>query len=378
MTIETLSRSRGARVGLILFGTVIGLLACEIIVRVANIQPRIHVLYRKNFRLSENPVLQYELQPGSPDGKLRISSAGLRDREFEAAKPPGTYRIGIIGDSITYGLTCEQKQAFPKQLERLLSSAGPDATRFEVLNLGVSGYNISQIVARLRTQGMPFDPDLVIYAYSLNDPQTFSLELQGLTAMREEAREKFRPSDALRGLLSHSRLFLLAWQASQVQPWTRQVRPRHNSPDYTAVVNGEHVSYFEDLHRGESWELVRRGLSDLAVLSGDAGTPRILVATFPVFLGLSDPYPMRALHEKVLAEAQRQGLESLDLAPHYSPARHPDVESLFNDPFHPTPLGHLVAAYALLEWLRNAEILDEQGYENILSAHRADRDIFEH
>jgi hypothetical protein len=371
-------KSRGAKVGLVVFGCVAGLGVCEIIVRVAGIAPRINVLYRENFRLSENPVLKFELEPGSVDGEFTISSAGLRDREFDRARPAGTYRIGIIGDSIAYGLTCDQPQAFAKRLEHLLASAQTDATRFEVLNLGVSGYNISQNVERLRTLGMSFNLDLVIYAYSLNDPQSFSLELQGLTAMRDKARKSMSPNDTLRRWLSHSRVYLLLWQASQQRKWKGEVRGGRQSPDYEAVVSGEHVAYFEALHSGENWQLVEREMSGLAALGNDANDDiRILVAVFPVYLG-SDAYPLSALHGKVIAEAERHGMETIDLAPVFSVERFRELDRLFNDPFHPTALGHLVAAYALLEWLNDAGIVDEQTYQKILDMNRADRGIYQH
>ncbi|MCH7548355.1 MAG: SGNH/GDSL hydrolase family protein [Candidatus Krumholzibacteriota bacterium] len=379
MATQGLRGSRGAKVGLVIFGCVIGLVVCEIIVRVAGIEPRINILFRENFRLSENPVLKYELQPGSRDGDLRISSAGLRDREFDRPKPVGTYRIGIIGDSIAYGLRCTQPEAFARQLDELLAAAGADATRFEVLNFGVSGYDITQVVERLRTLGMSFDLDLVIYAYSLNDPQSFSLELQGLTAMHDQVRRHAKPRDTLRRWLSHSRIFLLLWQASQQRAWQKQARPGRQSPDYEAVVRGEHVAYFEGLHNGASWEKVQRELSALATLTGGVGTPpRTLVAVFPVFLGSSATYPLSDLHRRILAEAEQQGLEALDLAPSYSIERYANVEPFFIDPFHPTPLGHRVTAYALLAWLKSAGILDGPAYEKILGAHRIDRGIYQH
>jgi lysophospholipase L1-like esterase len=271
---------------------------------------------------------------------------GLRDREFDRKKPAGTFRIGIIGDSVTYGLACERGEAFAKQLEGLLRAGAAAGTRYEVLNLGVSGYNIGQIVEQLRTFGMSFGLDLVIYAYSLNDPQSFSLELQGLTAMREEARRDYRPTDTLRRWLAHSRIFLLAWQAFQ-QPWTRPVHPPGKPPDYVAVVRGDPIAYFESLHQGESWKLVQRGLSDLAAQTGGAGTdPRILVAVFPVSLGSFEPYPLAGLHQRIVEEAEQSG-----------------GGPLFNDPFHPTPAGHLVAARALLDWMGDAGILDEYTFE---------------
>ena len=59
--------------------------------------------------------------------------------------------------------------------------------RYEVLNLGVIGYNISEIGERLRSIGMRYDPDLILYGYVLNDPQSFSHQAHILESLREVA-----------------------------------------------------------------------------------------------------------------------------------------------------------------------------------------------
>ena len=346
-----------AKGSLVFFGLALGLVVAEGIARVAGIDPGIHVIYRENFRLSENPRLRYELQPLSKDGNARINSAGMRDHEHALAKPDAVYRIAIVGDSIAYGLTVDQRVAFPQQLERMLNDRSPDGLRFEVLNLGVSGYNIDQIVERLRTLGLDHAPDLVIYAYSLNDPQTFSLELQGLTAMSREAETKLRPSQAVLKWLSNSRVFLLLWRSFQ-EPWTRPVRPAQQSPDYLAVVSGRHVEYFESLHAGEAWQRLQSGLAELAELRGDRdGSPRMLLAVLPIYLGTQGPYPLSGLHRRILTEAERHALEAIDLAPFLMGGRGTTQGVFFNDPFHPSAEGHRRLALGLSGWLQDAGIL---------------------
>jgi hypothetical protein len=63
--------------GLSLVALCVALGLGELIVRGFEIGPNTNVVYKRNFRLSENPALHYELVPGSSDGKFRISSAGL-------------------------------------------------------------------------------------------------------------------------------------------------------------------------------------------------------------------------------------------------------------------------------------------------------------
>src|SRR5207237_633528 len=60
---------------------------------------------------------------------------GFRDRTYPRAKPPGTFRVVVLGDSITLGWGVALEESFPKRLEQRL---GPSV---QVLSLGVAGYN---------------------------------------------------------------------------------------------------------------------------------------------------------------------------------------------------------------------------------------------
>ncbi|MAI78047.1 MAG: hypothetical protein CL917_03835 [Deltaproteobacteria bacterium] len=350
-------RSFAGRLFLLLLGVVLGVSIAEGLLRLSGYEPRIHVVYRENFRLSENPKLQYELQPGSIDGQSRISQAGLRDREFAIEKAPGTYRIMIIGDSVAYGLRVKADQAFPKQLEGLLGDLPHDDVQFEVLNLGVSGYNTQQSVERLRVLGLSYRPDLIIYAYSLNDPQTFSLESQGLAAMEERARRELRPGESILRGLSRSRLFLLLWRSFQ-DPWTQGEVHAQGSPDYQAVVSGSYDAYFEALHRGETWNDVKDGLLILKELGEETGA-RTWVALLPIQLGRGRVAPLSSLRARLQEEVTALGLFTLDLGPPMIEANQNDSKQLFRDPFHPTPEGHRILAESLYGALLESDFWDQ-------------------
>ena len=189
--------SRGRKIAFV-FATLMGLvfvwaLGLELAIRVFDIGPEINPVWKGNYQLSKNPALRYELAPGSRDGRSKINSLGMRDREYASSKPPGTFRIAVIGDSIAFGLSVDEKWSFSTQLEGLLENyyRGEGEPVVEVLNLGVTGYSFTQVLETLRSRALDFDPDLVVYAYSLNDPQEYSLEMDNLLAQLTDAEEHY-------------------------------------------------------------------------------------------------------------------------------------------------------------------------------------------
>ncbi len=123
---------------------------------------------------SDNPRLVYEHAPnaearfpGNPI-QLRTNSAGCRDDEFVMPKPEGTYRIAVVGDSVTVGWNVPLEHTYPQLMEGMFREAGENV---DVMNLGVAGYNSIQEVETLRTKGLSYAPDLAIVGYVLNDHQ---------------------------------------------------------------------------------------------------------------------------------------------------------------------------------------------------------------
>ncbi len=99
----------------------------------------------------------------------RTNALGFRDnREYSLDKPPGTFRIIILGDSVTFGHGSVYEHTYPRLLEDRLTAWKPQVN-WQVWNLGVPGYNTSQELAYLREVGQAYRPDLVIVGFYGND-----------------------------------------------------------------------------------------------------------------------------------------------------------------------------------------------------------------
>jgi hypothetical protein len=123
---------------------------------------------------SDDPTLVYELRPGAEITATYLTprqrdwkySASINAQGFRGnpAQDRGTRpRVIVVGDSNAFGLGVDDDETFSVVLEQRLEG------RAEVLNWGVPGYNLVQIMELLRTRGRPYEPDVVVYALHFND-----------------------------------------------------------------------------------------------------------------------------------------------------------------------------------------------------------------
>src|SRR5438105_1128358 len=93
-----------------------------------------------NMYFDADPYTGFRLKPGGV-GQFQMgipavaNSHGHRDVEVAAKKPPGVFRILVLGDSFTVGANVRQEEAYPKVLERRLRSVY--GSRIQVVNSGV-------------------------------------------------------------------------------------------------------------------------------------------------------------------------------------------------------------------------------------------------
>jgi hypothetical protein len=134
-----------------------------------------------------DPVTGLSLRPDTSgefhkEGRayVSINSDGLRDRERPVAKPAGTYRIVVLGDSYTEALQVDVDKAFWRLLEqRLQACAFRPGKTIDVVNFGVSGFGTAQELRMLQTRGPRYEPDLVLLAFFPgNDVRNNSRELE--------------------------------------------------------------------------------------------------------------------------------------------------------------------------------------------------------
>lgn len=133
------------RLGLIIFGAILGLVCMELLLRAGGF---IFLCYK---------------------GQLKNSFA----------KIPQTYRILCLGDSFTQGIGAGKGEDYPYQLQELLNSLYlPE--KFIVINKGRAGQNSSELLADLDINLNIYGPDLVILLTGMNDGQNTHLHYRTL------------------------------------------------------------------------------------------------------------------------------------------------------------------------------------------------------
>ena len=93
-----------------------------------------------------------------------FNSHGFRDYERTHSKPENSFRILVLGDSYTEALHVPLEHSFPALLEKYLNER-IGGTRFEVLNLGQSGFGTADAYMRFSNFGVHYSPDLVLLAF---------------------------------------------------------------------------------------------------------------------------------------------------------------------------------------------------------------------
>ena len=103
---------------------------------------------------------------------VRINDLGFRDpRNYSLAKTPGTFRILVLGDSVTFGHGAFYETTYPYLLEQRLKAWRADID-WQVWNLGVPGYNTADELAYLKEVGGRYNPDMVVVGFFPNDLST--------------------------------------------------------------------------------------------------------------------------------------------------------------------------------------------------------------
>jgi hypothetical protein len=132
----------------------------------------------------DNDFLLFELKPnlrrtlfGQP---FTTNRYGLRDREYTLKKPPGVFRIAVLGSSIDMGWGVGTEDTYVNLLEDWLNGRAARygaARRFEVLNFAVAAYSPMQRLEAFRRKAVKFDPDLVLYSATLLDTRLIEIYL---------------------------------------------------------------------------------------------------------------------------------------------------------------------------------------------------------
>jgi lysophospholipase L1-like esterase len=137
---------------------------------------------RSDFRYWEHEPGYVNRDPTNPLADLSINSHGMADKEYELEAPPHTWRIALVGDSITRGQGVPMFRNFETLLEeRLNATHAPGHSRIEVLNFAVNGYRVTQLVDATLDWAQRFSPN--VYVLPLSELSVFRRWADHLTTL---------------------------------------------------------------------------------------------------------------------------------------------------------------------------------------------------
>lgn len=90
-------------------------------------------------------------------------------REYALKKKKNVVRMAALGDSFTYGMYMDTKNNWVTSLEKKLNLQECGKRTFEVLNLGVPGYDIDYTIERSRLHGEKYEPDIFLWFVKSDD-----------------------------------------------------------------------------------------------------------------------------------------------------------------------------------------------------------------
>lgn len=150
-----------SNLGLAAAGLLGGLLAAELLLRLLGVSFNVFVWM--------DPILGVGHIPGArsqreSEGRpwIEINSDGWRGPEVSLAKPEGTLRIALLGDSYIEAFEVPFQETAGEVVERRLAALR--GTPVEVLNFGHGGYGTTQELLTLQHEVWKYSPDLVLLA----------------------------------------------------------------------------------------------------------------------------------------------------------------------------------------------------------------------
>jgi hypothetical protein len=240
------------------------------------------------FRPSGDPSLGIECVPNSRREWIRINSWGFRGEEVAERPAPGVVRIAMVGDSETFGPSLPEEKTLPGCLASTLNTVrGPG--RYEVLNLGVPGYNTLQELRVVETKLPRLHPDIVILYYVLNDAEITprTILLRG-------------------GWFRSLHLSLFAFYLSKAR-WPADVLNLRSEMTI--------VDYYHYLYESDYYETTRKLILEMATVLRERGVRFVLVIAPEVYgIGGFKRYPYRDIHARLarLASPELEVVDPLD------------------------------------------------------------------
>jgi len=313
-----------ARMGLVGIGTG---LAYTVVASIEGAY-RVHEMEIATRPIFDPPGLKYaQVVPPERDG-VRGWVAGMTPPPRKA----GTKRVLAVGDSLTWGLGVTLQEAWPAELEGLLSNV-------EVFNLGMCGYDAEQGISLITHHLADWQADMVVWAHYTNDVDPTFLMFGAHdehpvfvgTNIPEPAR--LAPEALSLWLVRNSAMF----RSVQAAKLARVLSSGHTP----VAPAGWYESQLRSL---KQWSSVTQTPVVAVALPDHTQANPDLCSTF---ISEKDCNDQASAYRRITESLSRSGLQWIDGQRIYQASGAPHFMGADRDTGHPTPEGHRVLARGL-------------------------------
>jgi lysophospholipase L1-like esterase len=243
----------------------------------------------------------------------------------------------VLGDSIAWGEHLTFQETFPHQLEGLLADT-------EVINLGVTGYDTADQLARYERIVRPLHPTDVVVLYCLND----ILIMSGPWSVHgdDSARARKKAQDELLDRLAPVRAETVEWvlgRREEEAPIKLFARARTLIATARYDRRDDYTDEFLLMYaRPAAWSRVEAALTALGdAITADGARAHLVIS--PV-LRLWEDYRWEAIHARVAETASASGFTVLDPIEVWRETRHPSDLRFPGDSIHYSGAGNRILA----------------------------------
>jgi lysophospholipase L1-like esterase len=241
----------------------------------------------------------------------------------------------IFGDSFTEGQGVKEPDTLARVLEQRLNAAEPG--RYEVRNCGRRGLDFPDLLEPFATS-LQYEPDLVVYALVLNDaarPPEFQARQTYVNDWILDRENLPDEQPAPRGprslLLDFARDRITAWRVGrETTRW--------------------YLEMWSDLNPG--WAKTQEYVRQMDAQARQAHA-RLLVASWPLLVGLEAGYPFEPAHRSIAAFCAQAAIPYHDLLPAFRGRRAAPLWVHAVDR-HPNEIAQRIAAESLAPAVREA------------------------
>ena len=281
-------------------------------------------------RPASHPGIRFELKPNLDQdfklARLRTNSQGLHDREYSIKKPPGTFRVAVLGDSQTMASGVSRDENYHAVIESRLDPQALGYERIEFINFAVGGFTPGDYRDVFEHKVLAYSPDLVIIGFTPGNDEIFNFS----------SREGRYPERPVRDGFFQSFL----WR-----------RIEDLSSHYLGGESHAERGPFLDQHR----DLLRFLLGDIRRRSEEVGAPVLLV-----YLSRTE----RENRPEVQRLAESLGIRFVETGPAFRDIPLDDTR-IYRTDRHPNVYAHRVIADTIQpdveEWIRKSATAGSRG-----------------